>query len=239
MVVKHGKLGTVRPIFRRLGFSKWFSLENFCTKWWASFEWPIFRKANDDDLSVDLRMTTTLRSIYGWPWLVDRSAERLVHTQYNISRILAHLSIWKNTNRRSICKSSGRSFGKTFRSFGESFERSICNTFERSFERSFDKTFGESFNKTFDKTFDGSFDMTFDRSIDKSSSSDFLKMGHSKLTRHLVLNFSGKDRVEKPIRRNNGLTVPNLLCLTTICLMHSVSCNINRKWAQFYFVQNM
>ena len=54
MVGKHGKLGAVRPVFVRMGFSKCFWPEKCCTKWRASFEWPIFRKSDDDDLSIDL-----------------------------------------------------------------------------------------------------------------------------------------------------------------------------------------
>ena len=37
-----------------MGFSKCFWPEKCCTKWRASFEWPIFRKSDDDDLSIDL-----------------------------------------------------------------------------------------------------------------------------------------------------------------------------------------
>ena len=54
MVVKHSKLGTVRPLFRRMGFSTRSLPEKLSTKWRVSFEWPIFRKSDDDDLSIDL-----------------------------------------------------------------------------------------------------------------------------------------------------------------------------------------
>ena len=152
---------------------------------------------------------------------------------FRLSFVKTFERLFNKTFERSFDKTFEKSFEKTFdRSFDKTFDRSFDETFDKTFDRSFDRSFDKTFDRLFDKTFDRSFDKTFDRSIDKSSSSDFLKMGHSKLARHLVQHFSGQKHFEKPIRTNTGLTAPNLPCLPTICLMHSTSYNISRKWAQ-------